>query len=87
MDFDAIIIGGGLGGLSAGAILSRHGKRVMLIEQHYIPGGCATIFKRKDFLMEAGLHAMDGHHIEEQKSHSILRYLGVRKYLDFLTYS
>ncbi len=84
MDFDAIIIGGGLSGLSAGAILSRHGKRVMLIEQHYIPGGCATIFKRKDFLMEAGLHAMDGHHLDEQKSPSILRYLGVSKHLEFL---
>ena len=83
MYFDAIIIGGGLGGLSAGAILSRNGKRVMLIEQHYIPGGCATIFKRKDFLMEAGLHAMDGHHVDEKGSTSILRYLGVMKQLDF----
>lgn len=84
MDFDAIIIGGGLGGLSAGAILSRHGKKVMLLEQHYVPGGCATTFKRKDFLMEAGLHAMDGHHVVEQKTHSILRYLGVKKHIEFL---
>ncbi|MDX2432410.1 MAG: FAD-dependent oxidoreductase, partial [Bacteroides sp.] len=85
MDFDAIIIGGGLGGLSAGALLSRHGKKVMLIEQHYIPGGCATIFKRKDFLMEVGLHAMDGSLIEEKKGHSLLKFLGVRKHLDFQT--
>ncbi len=84
MDFDAIIIGGGLGGLSAGAILSRNGKKVVLLEQHYVPGGCATTFKRKDFLMEAGLHAMDGHHVVEQKTHSILRYLGVKKDIDFL---
>ncbi len=84
MEFDAIIIGGGLGGLSAGAILSRRGKKVLLLEQHYVPGGCATTFKRKDFLMEAGLHAMDGHLINEQTNHSVLRFLGVRKYLDFL---
>ena len=84
MDFDAIIIGGGLSGLSAGAILSRHGNRVLLLEQHYVPGGCATTFKRKDFLMEAGLHAMDGHLIEEKRNHSVLRYLGVRKYLEFI---
>jgi len=83
MDFDAIIIGGGLGGLSAGALLSRHGKRVVLLEQHYIPGGCATNFKRKDFLMEAGLHAMDGSLIEERKSLSLLRFLGVKKELEF----
>ena len=83
MDFDAIIIGGGLSGLSAGTMLARHGKKVILLEQHYVPGGCATTFKRKDFLMEVGLHAMDGHLINEEKKHSILRYLGVRKYLDF----
>ena len=71
MDFDAIIIGGGLGGLSAGAILSRHGKKVLLLEQHYIPGGCATTFKRKDFLMEAGLHAMDGHLVKADSQRSI----------------
>ena len=85
MDYDAIIIGGGLGGLSAGAILARKGKKVLLLEQHYVPGGCATTFKRKDFLMEAGLHAMDGHLIDESKNHSLLRFLGVMKHLDFQT--
>lgn len=84
MDFDAIIIGGGLGGLTAGAMLSRNGKKVLLLEQHYVPGGCATTFKRKDFLMEAGLHAMDGSLIADQKNNSILRFLGIAKALDFL---
>jgi phytoene dehydrogenase-like protein len=58
--YDAIIIGGGLGGLISGAKLSKEGKRVLLLEQHNIPGGCATTFKRKDFTMEVGLHEMDG---------------------------
>jgi len=58
--FDAIIIGAGLGGLTAGAKLAKEGKKVMLIEQHYIPGGCATTFKRKDFIFEVGLHEMVG---------------------------
>jgi len=83
MNYDAIIIGGGLGGLSAGASLARKGKKVLLLEQHYVPGGCATTFKRKEFLMEAGLHAMDGHLIDESKHHSLLRFLGVMKYLKF----
>jgi len=47
--YDAIIIGAGLGGLTAGAKLAKEGKKVLLIEQHTIPGGCATTFKRKDF--------------------------------------
>ncbi len=46
MHFNAIIIGGGLGGLTAGATLSRFGKKVLLLEQHYEPGGCAMCFRR-----------------------------------------
>ncbi len=60
MNYDVIIIGAGLGGLTAGAKLARNGKKVLLVEQHNIPGGCATTFKRKDFTVEVGLHEMDG---------------------------
>jgi len=60
MKYDIIIIGGGLGGLTAGAKLSKEGKKVLLIEQHDRPGGCATTFKRGDYTMEVGLHEMDG---------------------------
>ncbi len=60
MKYDVIVIGGGLGGLTAGAKLAREGKKVLLIEQHSQPGGCATTFKRGDFTLEVGLHEMDG---------------------------
>jgi phytoene dehydrogenase-like protein len=60
MNYDIIVIGGGLGGLTAGAKLAREGKKVLLIEQHSQPGGCATTFKRGDFTLEVGLHEMDG---------------------------
>jgi len=60
MKYDIIIIGSGLGGLTAGAKLSREGKKVLLIEQHDRPGGYATTFKRGDFILEVGLHEMDG---------------------------
>jgi len=60
MKYDIVIIGGGLGGLTAGAKLSKEGKKVLLIEQHDRPGGCATTFKRGDYIMEVGLHEMDG---------------------------
>ena len=66
-EYDIIIIGGGLGGLTAGAKLARSGKNVFLVEQHYLPGGCATVFKRKDYTMEVGLHEMDGLHPEDPK--------------------
>ncbi len=68
MKYDIIIIGGGLGGLTAGAKLAREGKSVLLIEQHDRPGGCATTFKRGDLTMEVGLHEMDGPSPGDMKS-------------------
>ena len=60
MKYDIIIIGSGLGGLTAGAKLAKEGKKVLLIEQHSQPGGCATTFKRGELTFEVGLHEMDG---------------------------
>ncbi|HUW92793.1 MAG TPA: NAD(P)/FAD-dependent oxidoreductase [Bacteroidales bacterium] len=60
MRYDVVIIGAGLGGLTAGAKLAKEGRRVLLIEQHSQPGGCATTFQRGAFTLEVGLHEMDG---------------------------
>jgi phytoene dehydrogenase-like protein len=60
MKHDIIIIGAGLGGLTAGAKLAKEGKKVLVIEQHSVPGGYATTFRRRDFLFEVGLHEMYG---------------------------
>lgn len=68
MSYDVIIIGAGLGGLTAGAKLAKEGKRVLVLEQHDRPGGCATTFKRRDFTMEVGLHEMDGPHPRDIKN-------------------
>jgi all-trans-retinol 13,14-reductase len=68
MKYDIIIIGAGLGGLTAGAKLAREGKKVLIIEQHSKPGGCATTFKRGDFTLEVGLHEMDGPSPGDMKS-------------------
>lgn len=57
---DAVVIGAGLGGLVAGAKLAREGWDVLVLEQHSIPGGCATTFDRRDFEFEVSLHEIDG---------------------------
>lgn len=60
MKHDVIVVGAGLGGLTAGAKLAREGKKVLVIEQHSKPGGCATTFKRGSYTLEVGLHEMNG---------------------------
>jgi len=45
-EYDVIVIGSGLGGLTAANMLARNGYSVLLLEQHYKLGGMATWFKR-----------------------------------------
>jgi len=54
---DAIVIGSGMGGLSAAATLSRMGKRVVVFEQHDIAGGGTHTYEfKKGWLFDSGLH-------------------------------
>lgn len=56
--FDAVIIGSGLGGLSCAAAFARQGFKPLVLEQHYIPGGYATTFKRPGgFVFDVSLHS------------------------------
>ena len=83
MIYDIIIIGAGLGGLTAGAKLAREGKKVLLIEQHNQPGGCATTFRKGDFTFEVGLHEMDGPSQRDMKNR-IFNELGVFNNVEFI---
>jgi len=61
-DYDAIVIGAGLGGLATAAFMAKHGLRPLVLEQHVIPGGYATSFERDDdqgntFKCEVSLHS------------------------------
>jgi len=56
-DFDAIIIGSGMGGLTAAAFMAKGGMRPLVLEQHFAPGGNAQTFRRKRmFDFDVGLH-------------------------------
>jgi phytoene dehydrogenase-like protein len=57
-DYDAIVIGSGLGGLSCAAAFARQGFKPIVIEQHDKPGGFATAFSRPGgFLFDVSLHS------------------------------
>jgi phytoene dehydrogenase-like protein len=56
--WDAVIIGSGLGGLSCAAAFARQGFRPLVIEKHNRPGGYATTFKRPGgFIFDVSLHS------------------------------
>jgi len=83
--FDAIVIGAGLGGLSAATMLARNGLRVLLLERHNVPGGYATSFVRGRFEFEVALHELSGIGPPDRPG-TLLRYLdylGVADKLEF----
>ncbi|KAG2373061.1 hypothetical protein C9374_012907 [Naegleria lovaniensis] len=53
---EIVIIGSGISGLACGAILSKAGKKVIVLEQNKTAGGCLHTFKRGGFPFEAGIH-------------------------------
>ncbi|HMD50799.1 MAG TPA: NAD(P)/FAD-dependent oxidoreductase, partial [Bryobacteraceae bacterium] len=55
--FDAIVIGSGMGGLTAASLLARQaGKRVLILERHYTAGGFTHTFHRPGYEWDVGVH-------------------------------
>ncbi len=54
MTYDAVVIGSGFGGLTAGALLARYGRKVLVLESHSIPGGAGHSFVREGFHFDSG---------------------------------
>jgi prolycopene isomerase len=59
-DYDVIVVGAGLGGLSSAVSLSKEGKKVLLLERQRVPGGYASSFRRGRFEFEISLHELSG---------------------------
>ena len=74
-NYDVIVIGGALAGMSCAMRLASEGKSVLVLERHNLPGGVATSFVRGGIEMEATLHEM-------MSLGPIEDPLYIRKYLD-----
>src|SRR3972149_4372742 len=54
--FDAIVIGSGIGGVVCGDMLAQGGMKVLLLERHFTLGGFCSTFRRKGFIFDAATH-------------------------------
>ncbi|WP_129671160.1 NAD(P)/FAD-dependent oxidoreductase [Candidatus Chloroploca sp. Khr17] len=52
--YEVVVIGAGIGGLTAGALLAARGKDVLVLEQHYLPGGSAQTFPSGRYRFDVG---------------------------------
>ena len=60
MSKKVIVIGAGIGGLTAGALLAKRGYAVTIYDQAYVAGGCASTFKRHGFTFDVGATQVAG---------------------------
>ncbi len=56
-----IIIGAGLAGLSTGCYAQMNGYNTRIFEHHTTPGGVATGWKRKEYMIDGGIHFLMCH--------------------------
>jgi len=75
--FDAVVIGSGLGGLTAAALLSKAGKKVCVLERNHSVGGAASAFKSGALRIEPSLHQTGNPDDPLEPKHDVLMQLGL----------
>ncbi|MGH8457690.1 MAG: phytoene desaturase family protein, partial [Stenotrophobium sp.] len=83
-DFDAIVIGAGIGGMTAAAYLAAVGKRTLVLEAYTLIGGCTHVFRRKNkWEFDVGVHYL-GDCGPQGQIPTMLRGVGLDGMIEFL---
>ena len=82
--YDVIVIGAGLGGLTAAALMARGGRKILLVERHASVGGAASTYKVGNLVIEASLHETSDPRNPADPKHLPLARLGVLESLDWV---
>jgi phytoene dehydrogenase-like protein len=75
--YDVIVIGGGLGGLTASALVAQAGRKTLLVERNHEIGGAASTYRVGDLIVEASLHETANPNDPLDPKHHVLARLGV----------
>ncbi len=81
-NYDSIIIGSGAGGLAAAVCLAKAGQKVLVLEQHYVPGGWSHSFHLNGQRFSPGVHYI-GLMDEKESTNDLYKALGVANDLVF----
>ncbi|MFN8472857.1 MAG: NAD(P)/FAD-dependent oxidoreductase [Anaerolineae bacterium] len=89
-EHDVIVVGSGIGGLTTAALLAQRGLKLLVLEQHYLPGGYCTSWERQvrrgdtrlRYVFDAGVHDVSGVYEGGNVRH-LLRTLGIENDIDW----